>query len=137
MISKRILKICGKSIIKPVLIIYKKCLKKGCFLIEWKKANVVPIHKKNDKHLLKNYRPISLLLVCGKVLERILYNSTFEFFIQNNLITPNQFGFKTTNLFPSLTKYTNHLMMATKCGVYFLIYRKHLTKYGTKFFTTN
>ena len=50
---------------------------------------------KNEKQLLKNYRPISLLPICGKVLERLLYNSMFEFFIQNNLITPNQSGFKT------------------------------------------
>ena len=83
------LKIFGKSIIKPLLIIYKKCLEKGCFPNEWKKANIVPVHKKDDKQLLKNYRPISLLPICGKVLERILYNSMFEFFIQNNVITPN------------------------------------------------
>ena len=67
---------------------------KGRFPNEWKKANDVPVHKKNDKRLLKNYRPISLLPICGKVLERLLYNSMFEFFIQNDLITPNQFGFK-------------------------------------------
>ena len=94
MISIRMLKICGKSIIKPLLMIYKKCLEKGHFPNELKKANVVPVHKKNDKQLLKNYRPISLLPICGKVLERLLYNSMFEFFIQNDLITPNQFGFK-------------------------------------------
>ena len=46
MISIRMLKICGKSIIKPLLIIYKKCLEKGCFPNEWKKADVVPVHKK-------------------------------------------------------------------------------------------
>ena len=46
MISIRMLKICGKSIIKPLLIIYKKCLEKGCFSSEWKKANVVPVHIK-------------------------------------------------------------------------------------------
>ena len=45
--------------------------------------------------LLKNYRPISLLPFCGKVLERLLYNAMFEFFIQNNLIAPNQSGLKT------------------------------------------
>ena len=45
--------------------------------------------------LLKNYRPIYLLPIYGKVLDRLLYNSMFEFFIQNNLITPNQSGFKT------------------------------------------
>ena len=142
MISIRMLKICGKSVIKPLLIIYNKCPEKGCFPNEWKKANFVLVHKKNDKQLLKNYRPISLLPICGKVSEMVLYNSMSEFFIQNNLITPNQSGFKTgdcasTNLVPSLTKYANHLMMATKYRVYILIYRNHLTKYGTKVFTTD
>ena len=46
MISIGMLKICGKSIIKPLLIIYKKYLEKRCFPNEWKKANVVPVHKK-------------------------------------------------------------------------------------------
>ena len=46
MISRRMLQICGESIIKFLLIIYKKCLGKGCFPNEWKKANVVPVHKK-------------------------------------------------------------------------------------------
>ena len=46
MISIRMLKICSKSIIKPFLIIYKKCLVKGCLPNEWKKANVTPVHKK-------------------------------------------------------------------------------------------
>ena len=46
MISIRMLKTCGKSIIKPLLITYKICLEKCCFPNEWKKANVVPVHKK-------------------------------------------------------------------------------------------
>ena len=76
----------------------QKSLEKSCFPNKWKIANVVPVHKKNGEQLLENYRPISQLLICGKVLERILYNSMFEFFIQNNLITPNQSGFKTGDL---------------------------------------
>ena len=124
MISIHMLKICGKSIIKPLLIIYKKCLEKGCFPSEWKKANVVPVHKKNDNQLLKNYRPISLLPICGKVLERLLYNSIFEFFIQKNLSTSSpvlrQVTRASINLFPSLT------MTATKYGVYFFCRNKSM-----------
>ena len=41
---------------------------------------------------------MSLLPICGKVLERILCKSMFEIFIQNNLITPNKSGFKTGDL---------------------------------------
>ena len=55
-------------------------------------ANVV--HKKSDKQILKNYRSVSLLPICGKVFERLIYNSLFEYFIENDLISPNQSGFK-------------------------------------------
>ena len=59
-----------------------------------KKNNVVPVFKKNNKQELKNYRPISLLPVSGKIFERLLYNSMFKFFTDNNLISQNQSGFK-------------------------------------------
>ena len=58
------------------------------------KTNVVPIHKKWQT-VTKKCRPISLLPICGKVLELLLYSSMFDFLLQNNLITPNQFGFST------------------------------------------
>ena len=51
MISIRMLKLCEDSIWKPLEIIFKNCLKEGTFPNEWKKANVVPIHKK----ILSNY----------------------------------------------------------------------------------
>ena len=54
-------KFLGKEIIWSVLI-------KGIY--KWKKANVVPVHKKDSKHFLKNYRPISLLPICGKIFEK-------------------------------------------------------------------
>ena len=46
MISIRMLKLCDRSICKPLSIIFKSCLTQGIFPSEWKKANVVPIHKK-------------------------------------------------------------------------------------------
>ena len=94
MISIRMLKICGDSILKLLEFIFKSCLENGKFPIEWKKANLVPVHKNNYKQLIENYRPISLLLVCGKVLEWIIYNKMFEFFSENELISHNQSGFK-------------------------------------------
>ena len=48
MISIRMLKIWGDSILKPLELIFKSCLENGKFPIEWKKANVVPVHKKNS-----------------------------------------------------------------------------------------
>ena len=94
MISISMLKICCASISKPLEIIFKSCIEKGQFPNEWKKANVVPVHKKGDKQMLRNYRPVSLLPICGKIFERLIYNNLYEFFIKSDLISSNQSGFK-------------------------------------------
>ena len=58
MVSVRALKICGEFISKPLEIMFKSCIKKCQFPTEWKKVNVVPVHKKGDKQVLRNYRPV-------------------------------------------------------------------------------
>ena len=50
-ISIRMLKVCGPSICKPVDIIFKLYLESGTFPLEWKKVNVVPLHKKMTNNL--------------------------------------------------------------------------------------
>ena len=70
--SIRMINICDTSICRPLKLIFQSCLESGKFSTEWKKTNVVPVHKKGDKKILKNYRPISLLPIAGKIFERIL-----------------------------------------------------------------
>ena len=79
-ISIRILKICGDSICRPLNIIFKTCLRISKFPLEWKKADIVPIHKKGDKEAVKNNRPVSLLPICGKIFEPLFYNQMLNFF---------------------------------------------------------
>ena len=62
------IKFCGNSIYKPLSIIFNDCLKERKFPSDWKKAHVVPVHKKGDKQCLKNYRPISLVQSAAKFL---------------------------------------------------------------------
>ena len=50
--------------------------------------------KKGDKQTLKNYRPVSLLPICSKIFERLLYNAMFVFFLDKSLISANQSAFK-------------------------------------------
>ena len=88
-----ILKLSNKAICKPLHMIFTSCLETGVFSIHWKKANVVPIHKKESKQLVKNYRPVSLLPICGKVFERLIYNEVYPYLIDNNLISSHQSGF--------------------------------------------
>ena len=53
----------------PLKLIFDQSFKKGKFPEIWKAANGVPIHKKEDECLVKNYRPISLLPIFTKVFE--------------------------------------------------------------------
>ena len=56
-------------------------------------SHIIPAHKKNDKRSLNNYRPVSLLPICGNIFERIIFN-VFLFLEDNSLLTPNQSGFR-------------------------------------------
>ena len=94
MLSIRMIKICGKSLCKPVSIISNDCLNEGKFPHEWKKANVVPIHKKGNEQNLKSCRLNSLLRICSKIFERLIYKEMFTFFTKNNLISQNQSRFR-------------------------------------------
>ena len=94
MISICMLNTCDKSICKPLELILQSCIKQGKFSNEWKMTDVAPAHMKSDHQILKNYRPVSLLPICGKIFGRLIYNSLFEYFIDNNLISPNQSDFK-------------------------------------------
>ena len=51
-------------------------------------------HTKKEINKTKNYRAISLLPVARKIFTRILYNNMYEFFTEDNLISPKQSGFK-------------------------------------------
>ena len=81
------------AIIESLFKIFKNCLKCGIFPDGLKKGNIVPIFKKEDKRNIKNYRPVSLLPIRSKIFERIIYSSMLNYFLDNNLISPKQFGF--------------------------------------------
>ena len=86
--------LCDETMVLPLKIIFSNILQTGIYPDAWKLANVTPILKKGDKQLIKNYRPISLLPICGKILEIIIFNRFYNFLTSNNLITKNQSGFR-------------------------------------------
>uniref|UniRef100_A0A8C5MER8 Reverse transcriptase domain-containing protein n=1 Tax=Leptobrachium leishanense TaxID=445787 RepID=A0A8C5MER8_9ANUR len=59
----------------------------------WKTARVVPIHKSGDNTLVSNYRPISLLPVMSKILEKFDYTQLRDYYQYWNYLTPDQSGF--------------------------------------------
>ena len=84
-LSVRMIKLCGDSLIYLLKCIFEGALQEAKYPDLWKKANVVPVYKIESKSLIKNYRPISLLPILGKIFERLIYNDLFNYFYCNNL----------------------------------------------------
>ena len=93
-ISGQLLLLCDESVILPLQIIFTNILSTSIYPDMWKLANVAPIFKKGNKQLIKNYRPIPLLPVCGKILENIIFTNLYTYLHTNILITKNQSGFR-------------------------------------------
>ena len=96
-LSIKIIQICNDVITIPLKLIFDQSLTNGKFPEIWKVANVVPVHKKEDKILVKNYYFISLLPIFAKDFKRVIYNSLFNY-LHNKLFTPFQSGFLPGNL---------------------------------------
>ena len=96
-ISGQMLLLCDDSIILPLNIIFKDILLTSTYPDQWKLANVTPIFKKSDKQLIKNYRPISLLPICSKIFEKIIFKNLYSYLNTNNLLTTHQSGFRPGN----------------------------------------
>ena len=93
-ISPRIVKNTYTYFLTPLVHICNLSLLHGIFPNELKLAKVIPLFKGGDCHYLVNYRPVSVLPVFSKVLERIMYNRVLEFIEENNLLYNLQFGFR-------------------------------------------
>ena len=92
-VSIKMIKICAESITVSLTLTFEQSLKERKFPELWKKANIVPVHKKEDKNLIKNYRSISLLPIFSKIYERVIYNALFNYFKDNKLFAPSQSRF--------------------------------------------
>ena len=75
-------------------IIFNRCIKEGRFPNTLKLAKVIPIHKGDSVLTVSNYRPISLLPIFSKIMERLIYNQFMDFIEQNNILSELQFGFQ-------------------------------------------
>ena len=87
------LKLCDLAVVKPLSIIFRNCVDQNMFPDTWKKVNICPIYKKDDKQVINNYRPVSLLPIYGKIFERLVFNSFFEYLKKHSLLSAHQSGF--------------------------------------------
>ena len=68
--------------------------KRGVFPMQLKIANVVPLYKTGNEHVFSNYRPVLVLPVFSKLLERLMYIRLMNFITNNKLLYKYQFGFQ-------------------------------------------
>ena len=69
--------------------------KTGIFPESGKIARVIPVYKnKGSRNVFGNYRPISLLPVFSKIIERLIYNKLFEFLVRYQILFESQYGFR-------------------------------------------
>ena len=93
-ITARVLSVSSNEIAPILTIIYKASLDSGNVPTDWKRALVTPIFKKGEHYDPGNYRPVSLTCISCKVLEHCIVSSTMNHLETNNILSPQQHGFR-------------------------------------------
>ena len=84
----------AEEIAVPLSYLINQCLAHSVFPTAEKCAKVTPVHKSDEKMVMDNYRPISVLPILSKVFERIVHNQLYTYLEENNLLSDCQFGFR-------------------------------------------
>ena len=87
------LKCLSKEIALPLSILFQKSLNEEVLPSDWLRACVTAIHKKGDKSLAGNYRPISITSILCKIMESLVRDELVNHMVKNNLISGKQHGF--------------------------------------------
>lgn len=82
---------CARSLAFPVSVLFQRSLTECTFPTLWKKAQIIPIHKKGSRSVVENYRPISILNTLAKLFEKIVYGQVYPFISRG--ISYSQHGF--------------------------------------------
>ena len=93
-LDSKILKLSAPIIADSLTYMYNLCINKSCFLKVFKIAKVIPTHKHGAKADTSNYRPISVLSLLSKPLDKHLHKHMLKHLNDNKLLHPNQSGFR-------------------------------------------
>ena len=112
--SPRVLVMIADYIVEPLCNIYSCSIADGVVPLDWRRANVCPVHKKGSRVLADNYRPISLTSQLCKVFEFIMREELVNHLEKLHLIYETQHGFRVgrsclSNLLTFLEKVTKAL----------------------------
>ena len=128
-IGTRLLKIAAPYIAESVTYICNQSIITSQFPEKWKKAKVTPLHKGGPKDDLNNYRPISILSVMSKFLEKHLHDSLMTYLVKFNLLHKNQSGFRPshsceTALIGMISKWLESINKGSLIGTVMIDFKK-------------
>ena len=88
-IDTSVIKLIRQEIVPAVTHILNLSISARKFPESWKKSKIIPLHKKDDPLNPKNYRPVAIVPVLSKILERVVFNQLVSYLNSNNLLHPN------------------------------------------------
>lgn len=93
-IASSVVRKTSDHIISPLAYVFNLSITQGVFPAELKIARVIPLYKAGDPLQFSNYRPVSVLPVFSKILERLMYERLLAFVNKNMILYSYQFGFR-------------------------------------------
>ena len=96
-IPTKLLLLIAELIILPICKIIDTSFTTGIFPDALKIAKVIPIHKGGYTQDVNNFRPISLLSIFDKIIEKLMHKRLYNFFEENNILFRNRFGSRKQN----------------------------------------
>ena len=89
-----IIKLVLESLLEPLKILANLSLSLGIFPDPMKIAKLIALYKAEDRDILSNHRPISLLIALSKIFESLIHRRLFDFVMHHNLLYKFQFAFQ-------------------------------------------
>ena len=125
----RILKDLAHELAPSLCIIFQQIYDTGTSPRDWRDALVTPVHKKGAKHDTGNYRPVSLTAILSKVNEHILVSTMMQHFSANDILDPDQHGFRQglsteTQLIAAIHDWASTIQAKGQTDVVFLDFSK-------------
>ena len=116
-LSAKLLKVSADIIAPQISAICNTSITTGVFPKEWKQAKVIPLFKSGDSNIFTNYRPISVLPVLSKILERHVHDSLYAYLQKYHMLIDSQSGFrKYHSCETAIAKLTNDMLNAIDSG---------------------
>ena len=88
------IKLVSREILPALTHIINLSISSRRFPSAWKNVKIIPLHKKEDKLNPKNYRPVAIVPILSKILERVIFNQMIDYFEENCLLNSNHHAYR-------------------------------------------